>query len=40
MKINLFFFLGPENQWQTKLPKQILSKVEKEFQKDLEYFNY
>jgi len=35
-----FFFLGPENQWQTKLPKEILSKVEKEFQKDLEYFNY
>ena len=35
-----FFFLGPENQWQTKLPKEILSKVEKEFQQDLEYFNY
>ena len=35
-----FFFLGPENIWQKKLPKEILSKVENEFKDDLNYFNY
>ncbi len=35
-----FFFLGPENIWQKKLPKEIISKVEKEFKDDLNYFNY
>ena len=35
-----FFFLGPENRWQEKLPKEILSKVENEFKHDLKYFNY
>ncbi len=35
-----FFFLGPKNKWQIKLPKNILSKVEKEFEEDLNYFNY
>ena len=35
-----FFFLGPENKWQKKLPKEILSKAEKEFKDDLKYFNY
>ena len=40
IKKNLFFFLGPENKWQKKLPKEILSKVEKEFKDDLNYFNY
>ena len=39
--INLsFFFLGPENRWQEKLPKEILSKAETEFKDDLKYFNY
>ena len=35
-----FFFLGPENKWQKKLPKEILIKVENEFKEDLKYFNY
>ena len=35
-----FFFLGPENKWQKKLPNDILIKVENEFQEDLKYFNY
>ena len=35
-----FFFLGPENRWQEKLPKEILSKAETEFKDDLKYFNY
>ena len=35
-----FFFLGPENKWKNKLPKEILSKAEKEFEDDLNYFNY
>ncbi len=35
-----FFFLGPENKWQKKLPKEILTKVENEFKEDLKYFNY
>ena len=35
-----FFFLGPENKWQEKLPKEILSKAESEFKDDLKYFNY
>ncbi len=35
-----FFFLGPENKWQKKLPKEILRKVENEFKEDLKYFNY
>ena len=35
-----FFFLGPENKWQKKLPYDILIKVENEFQEDLKYFNY
>ena len=37
---SFFFFLGPENKWQKKLPKEILSKAEKEFKDDLNYFNY
>ena len=35
-----FFFLGPENKWQKKLPNDILKKIENEFQEDLKYFNY
>ena len=35
-----FFFLGPENKWKNKLPKEIISKAEKEFEDDLNYFNY
>ena len=35
-----FFFLGPENKWQKKLPYDVLIKVENEFQEDLKYFNY
>ena len=35
-----FFFLGPENKWKDKLPKEIISKAEKEFEDDLNYFNY
>ncbi|MDC2995877.1 sulfotransferase domain-containing protein [Candidatus Pelagibacter sp.] len=35
-----FFFLGPENKWKNKLPKEILSKAEKEFEDDLNYFSY
>ena len=35
-----FFFLGPENKWQKKLPKEIITKVENEFKEDLKYFNY
>ena len=35
-----FFFLGPENKWQNKLPNDILKKIENEFQEDLKYFNY
>ncbi len=35
-----FFFLGPENNWENKLPKEILSKVENEFKEGLNYFNY
>ena len=35
-----FFFLGPENKWKNKLPKEIISKAEKEFKNDLNYFNY
>ena len=35
-----FFFLGPNNKWQEKLPKEILYKVENEFREDLNYFNY
>ncbi len=35
-----FFYLGPENKWQKTLPKEILSKAEKEFRDDLNFFNY
>ena len=35
-----FFFLGPENKWQKKLPNDILIKVENVFQEDMKYFNY
>ena len=35
-----FFYLGPKNKWQEKLPKDILSRVKKEFIDDLKYFNY
>ena len=35
-----FFYLGPKNKWQEKLPKDILSRAKKEFFKDLKYFNY
>ncbi len=35
-----FFFLGPENKWNNRLSKEILSKAESYFEKDLMYFNY
>ena len=35
-----FFFQGPENKWQKNLPKEILFKAEREFENDLNYFNY
>ncbi len=35
-----FFFQGPENKWQNNLPKEILFKAEREFENDLNYFNY
>ena len=35
-----FFFQGPENKWQKNLPKEILFKAEREFNDDLNYFNY
>ena len=35
-----FFYLGPKNKWQEKLPKDILSRLKKEFIDDLKYFNY
>lgn len=35
-----FFFLGPENKWQERLPKEILLRVKNEFKEDLDYFNY
>ena len=38
-KVNLFL-LGSENKWQKTLPKEILSKAEKEFRDDLNFFNY
>ena len=39
-KKRFFFYLGPNNKWQQKLSSEILSKVEKQFKEDLEYFNY
>ncbi len=39
-KKKIFFYLGPKNKWQENLPKDVLSRVKKEFLEDLKYFNY
>ena len=37
---NLFFNLGPENNWRKILKKEISNKLEKSFEKEMKYFGY